>query len=167
MSLNPITAIEKLINEHGSAVILRERLLLAADEFNALDRKTTELALKVSQLEAENKALRFELQQRAAQMHALEVAAEKKQANQGKPRPGPEVQIMMLLTNGQELTVTEIAERMGIGRDLAEVHLLSLYDDDMANRRQYSNYGVVPKKPDRWYLFPNGKKYLAQHGLIT
>jgi len=51
--------------------VLRERLAFADQQFAALERKATELTLKVSELETENKDLRFEIQQRAAQIHKL------------------------------------------------------------------------------------------------
>jgi len=48
MSLNPFTAIEKLINEHGSATILRERLALAADQFVTLEKENINLQESLS-----------------------------------------------------------------------------------------------------------------------
>jgi DNA repair exonuclease SbcCD ATPase subunit len=51
-SLNPIDLIEKAINEHGSAEILKERLDLAKDQFVALDRKASELEREIGKLEA-------------------------------------------------------------------------------------------------------------------
>ncbi len=43
MSLNPISLIEKAINEHGSAAILKERLSLAADQFKQLEEENRKL----------------------------------------------------------------------------------------------------------------------------
>jgi hypothetical protein len=50
--MNPITAIERLINEHGSAKILQERLALAADQFTVLERENTDLRVKLGEAEA-------------------------------------------------------------------------------------------------------------------
>lgn len=64
MTLNPLTLIEKTITEHGSAVILKERIDLARDQYAALERKladaTTHLAnatTLISQHEATIKQL--------------------------------------------------------------------------------------------------------------
>ena len=57
MSLNPFTAIEKLITEHGSAAILRERLALASDQYAALERRISELTNALETLRAENEGL--------------------------------------------------------------------------------------------------------------
>jgi len=52
--------IERLITEHGSAAILRERLSLAADQYSALEKKVTELEAKTVELQAENTQLESE-----------------------------------------------------------------------------------------------------------
>lgn len=55
MELNPLKLIEKLINEHGSSSILKERLELIRDQLSALKAKNDELeeALGGAQEEAE------------------------------------------------------------------------------------------------------------------
>jgi len=57
--------IERLINEHGSAVILKERLALAADQYVALEKK-------ISDLQTENERLRFDLDESQKQRRALD-----------------------------------------------------------------------------------------------
>lgn len=49
--------IERLITEHGSAAILRERLSLAADQYAALEKKVTELKAENARLQTENSEL--------------------------------------------------------------------------------------------------------------
>jgi hypothetical protein len=51
--------IERLITEHGSAAILRERLTLAAEQYAALEKKVVELQAENERLESEN----FKLQE--------------------------------------------------------------------------------------------------------
>ncbi len=58
--------LEKLINEHGSANILRERNAFAKDQYAALEKKTIELEREVGikdteiiELEAENERLKL------------------------------------------------------------------------------------------------------------
>jgi rubrerythrin len=52
---NPIIAlldpVEKLINEHGSSVILKKRLEFARDQYEALERQVGELQKKTGRLE--------------------------------------------------------------------------------------------------------------------
>jgi len=56
-----LDGIEKLINEHGSSVILKERIALAREQYAALERKVIELERKVSELKAENEGLRIDI----------------------------------------------------------------------------------------------------------
>jgi CRISPR/Cas system-associated protein Cas10 (large subunit of type III CRISPR-Cas system) len=51
--MNPIEAIEKLINERGSSEILKVRLELAKEEFEAQERKLSDAIAKAAKFEAE------------------------------------------------------------------------------------------------------------------
>jgi regulator of replication initiation timing len=57
MNIPILGEIEKLINEHGSAVILKERIALVNDKYSALEKELSASKTKVSELEAENKSL--------------------------------------------------------------------------------------------------------------
>ena len=60
-----LDGLEKLINEHGSAVILKERISLANDQYVILEKK-------VSVLESENERLKFDNEECQKQRRALE-----------------------------------------------------------------------------------------------
>lgn len=60
-----IELLEKLINEHGSSAILKERLGLVAAEYEALERRASDLQLK-------NQAQASELQQLRSQVASLQ-----------------------------------------------------------------------------------------------
>lgn len=62
--------LEKLINEHGSSAILKERLGLVQAEYAALERKC-------ANLESENEALRAQLGEMKAQAQAVSLVAGK------------------------------------------------------------------------------------------
>jgi len=65
--MNIFDSIERLINEHGSAAILKERLSLAADQYTALERKNAE---------ANARAEAAELRAQAAEMRVKDLEAE-------------------------------------------------------------------------------------------
>lgn len=48
MSLNPLTLLEKAINEHGSAVILKERLTLVKEMLAKVEKEKADLENKLS-----------------------------------------------------------------------------------------------------------------------
>ena len=58
MELNPLKLIEKLINEHGSSSILKERLELIRDQLSALKARNDELEAKLALARQENERLR-------------------------------------------------------------------------------------------------------------
>ncbi|ASU24070.1 hypothetical protein CCZ37_16145 [Vibrio qinghaiensis] len=64
------SGLEKLINEHGSSVILKERLSQASEQFSILEAK-------VVALEAENATLRFEVANHKEQASISQALIEK------------------------------------------------------------------------------------------
>jgi hypothetical protein len=59
--MNIFDGIEKLINEHGSAKILGERLLLAKDQNTAQEKRIAELDIQLKQAHTEIAVLRQDL----------------------------------------------------------------------------------------------------------
>ena len=57
-----LDGIERLINEHGSASILKERIELANDKYAALEGNNSILNQKVAMLESQNNTLRLNLE---------------------------------------------------------------------------------------------------------
>jgi predicted RNase H-like nuclease (RuvC/YqgF family) len=72
MGIPLFNEIEKLINERGSANILRERLSLASDRYSALERKTLDLGQQMVVLENENSRLKAKTEQLESEKHSLE-----------------------------------------------------------------------------------------------
>jgi hypothetical protein len=56
-----LDSIERLITEHGSAAILRERISLANDEYALLEKRAADLQLQNDRLSSDNSALRQRL----------------------------------------------------------------------------------------------------------
>lgn len=64
MKLNPLSLIEELINEHGSSIILRERLSLLKEMLAKVEQERADLVVKVSNIEKENSQLRKQLNEK-------------------------------------------------------------------------------------------------------
>ncbi len=62
---------EKLINEHGSAVILKERIELANDKYSLLEEKNSVLEEKIKNFEAKNQKLTELLQEAESKLKEL------------------------------------------------------------------------------------------------
>lgn len=72
--MNPI---EKLINEHGSSNILRERLLLASDQYSALEKEKSCLKSENEILKTENANLKIENQKLSEKIAVYDRPAKK------------------------------------------------------------------------------------------
>lgn len=64
--------IEKLINEHGSSVILAERIALAKEKYSILEQKYSMLEQRSKNLESENKRLCLDLKKAQIQIKQLQ-----------------------------------------------------------------------------------------------
>lgn len=151
--------LEKLINEHGSAAILRERIALANDKYAALEKKLSESELRSQQLDSAKQ--RFELdnfklkeqvrdlEQQLAERHGerLEAIGEK---------------LLLELSSGQEAISANLAHSLGIGEQLATFHL-----EELAKTRFVSASYFYTGRPTIWKLAQGGRRYLVSHGLLT
>jgi len=63
--------IEKLINEHGSAEILKTRIELAKEQFEALERKVDDTNRQIGRLESELALAKFKEREATEQLAAL------------------------------------------------------------------------------------------------
>lgn len=66
MGIPVLAEIERLITEHGSAAILRERLALAAEQYAALEKKIIELQAENERLNSENSKLQEQVRNLAS-----------------------------------------------------------------------------------------------------
>lgn len=83
--MNPFDLIEKWINEHGSAAILRDRIELAKDQYTVVVRERTEAISRaesadgrVKILEAENEQLRVEIENLNAALNSKPIVSHTK-----------------------------------------------------------------------------------------
>ena len=72
-----IELLEKLINEHGSSAILKERLGLVAAEYEALERRASDLQLKTQAQESELHQLRAQVASLQTQLESFRSAHSK------------------------------------------------------------------------------------------
>lgn len=66
-----VDGIEKLINEHGSSVILAQQLALAKEQFAALERQVGELQSKAAKFEAQLEIERVNHQRACEELQSL------------------------------------------------------------------------------------------------
>ena len=129
MAIPLFNEIEKLINEHGSAVILKERLALAADQYAALERKIIEIEARAKQSESENKSLRLNLDKAEEKIRNLE---KELVTSHGHPQLEEiKIKILLLISEYEEAYTQQIASKLGIGLQTALFHLEELQENKM------------------------------------
>jgi len=72
LQLGFLDGIEKLITEHGSAAILKERIALASDQYAALEKESAASEVRSNDLQVENERLTLDLEECQKQRRALE-----------------------------------------------------------------------------------------------
>lgn len=159
MSLNPLSLLEKAINEHGSAVILKERLALAADQFAVLEKKLADQEILSRQLQSDNESLQLDVTQKQNEIGRL--TSQIHQAQQ-KAERRPEIQERLLLliaaNNGQ--TTEWLSKHGKHGIQSTEFHLGEM---ELA--------GLVlhvfrATDPNQWKMRHEGRRYLETNGLL-
>ena len=151
MAIPLLGEIERLINEHGSAVILKERIELANDKYAALESKA-------SNLESENKTLRLNLEKAEAEIQKLKKLAEK--THSGRLDEIKE-KILQLLSHHDEANSNQISQALGANEQVITFHL---------NELETSNFvspSYIMNSPVLWYIAHEGRRYLITNDLLA
>jgi len=144
--------LEKLITEHGSAAILKERLALVADKYSALEQKVADLESENRNLKVENDQLKEKkrnLEEQLAQRHGQRLEEVREQL------------LQVLAAQSEWVTASQVARVLKIGEQLATFHLT-----DMEKLKLISvSYAI--ESPPEWSLAQESRAYLVRHGLLT
>lgn len=155
-----LDSIERLINEHGSATILRERIALANDKYAELERRADRLKAQNEVLQRQLDAARLEVRRLADELARLSKDAQP-QPVAAALDPARE-KILLLLTELDGLSDGDIGQRLGIGAQAARFHLEELRSAHMVRCT------LVVGQPFRpWHLSHEGRRYLMSRGLLA
>ena len=150
---------EKLINEHGSAAILKERIALANDKYAALERKLSDSESRVKKLETEQQGIEQENLKLKEKVRNLEQQINE---SQGKRLEQVREKLLTMLSSVQETTSGRIAATLEIGDQLATFHL-----EELGKMRFVSATRFANGQPTIWKLAQDGRGYLLKNGLLT
>lgn len=170
MSLNPITALseqlQKLINEHGSAAILRDHLALFKDQVLLLEKENLRLSNETSAYKTNEEKFNSDIEHLKKENEELRSKIQKyeqptKQSSHSDLLEEIKVKILLFMSKYDEICAGNVASALGIGLQTATFHLEELLDADFIS----ASYSMC-EEPS-WYLAQNGRKYLVRNGLIT
>ena len=166
MSMNPFTLLEKAINEHGSSTILKERLKLAADQYEDLTRKNSDLI-------AQNKSLQKQLQESQSEIQKLNNLIKTMSGNQ-EARALNEVtsRILEYFFDAQHNpSIEEVAGHMGFELNMVSYHFDVLKENKYIQQATVASSGPTlvidvdgssSNKPATYRITPNGRKYVVE-----
>lgn len=149
---------EKLINEHGSAVILKERIALANDKYAALEQKLAASSLRVSELETENQSLRADLEKAKIEIQNLKALSEKAHGNRLEEL---REKLLQLLAEHPDITSQQIGRSAGINPQLATFHLTDMEGKGLVHASYFAGGDT------EWSIAQDGLGYLVRHGLLA
>ena len=149
---------EKLITEHGSAVILKERIALANDKYAALEQKLADSELRAKNLESDNQALRSDLQEAKVEIQNLKKLSEKSHSD----RLDETKEKILALLAAQDSFENNIVQALGISAQVAKFHLQDLSEMQFI----YKSLSMTGQQSP-WQLAQEGRRYLAKHGLLA
>ena len=158
--MNPIfTAIERLINEHGSASIMKERLLLASDRFDALERDHVNITQKNISLRKELAALAERNEYLEAQLKKLK---EEKEKNKGFDDTTKQIVNLMFEKSG-DISPEAIARHLDLELGVVKYHFDLLGEKGFVqHRRPGVNFGGGRESPACCDLTCEGRAYAVK-----
>lgn len=168
-----------LINEHGSFLILRERLLLLKEQLEAegsasganvanfvvridlLERKVAVLEARILELQEENQALQFENGILRKQKQSQDDSLEQQRFYRRKLHLSMmERSVLCHLARYTSRTAEELASGVGIEQTTAARHLEELKTQGLVHSESVSMVGAI------WFLSQQGRRYLVEKALI-
>ena len=153
-----LDGLEKLINEHGSASIMKERIELANDKFAALERRLSESEKRVEQVEREKQTLELETDKLKDKVKDLEqqlATPDTQRLEDVKEK------LLIAVSSNREATAPQLGPIVGIGEQAAMFHL-----EELRNASFVSVSHFYTGQASIWRLAHEGRRYLVSHGLL-
>jgi hypothetical protein len=155
MNLNPITVLseqlQRLINEHGSAAILRDHLALFKDQVVIIEKKATLLELENSIFKTENSELKTKIVQLTNENDGLRGKIQ----NVEQPSVTEMHDRVLDLLFQKPATNEHTCKTLKINEQEAYFYLDDLYNENMVDPPTPYSSG-----PEEWRLSQDGRRYI-------
>jgi len=145
--------IERLITEHGSAGILRERLELAKEQHAALEKK-------ISELMAENKTLRQKVEQFQKENEKLKQLVESHTNGPSNFDDNTHKILKAFFNHSDDISLDEVAASVGIDKAMAMYYFDLIREAGfiIQTRAEYSDLA-----PAKYSITAKGRKYIVEN----
>ncbi len=148
--------LEKLVNEHGSANILKERLGLKDDQISALQKEYADLMHENSALKAENANLSEALKNAREEINTLKASVSCSPDGAGNLHETETQILQWLFDTDAEVSAQQVTHQFGIKIGNAEYHLNNLLEQEYI-------YDLLSSYGNTYHIDTNGRKYIIEN----
>ena len=157
--------IEKLITEHGSAAILKERIVLVKEQYAALEKRLSDSELRAKELESEKE--RFELENFKLKEKIRGLEEQLSGAHGAGSLEELREKILILVSQHENITDAQVARAVEVGEQLATFHLKELEKTEFVHCSYIMGSDWTGERSrTEWYIMQPGRSYLVSHGLL-
>lgn len=166
--MNPITLIEKLINEHGSSTILKERLELLKDQISALGKDNGGLKSENAALKDKAKHLESELNDATDEIQRLNKIINAFQKNQGIKKYDEITEKVLKVFFQFELSIYDCVRALSLDVSTIRYHfdLVSEANLIVQTGTGFESSWTGESNPEMYDLTASGRKYIVENKLI-
>jgi hypothetical protein len=150
--------IERLITEHGSASILRERLELAKEQYAALEKKN-------SDLQGENKTLRQKVDQFQEEIETLKQRLGSQTDSPSDFDEDAHKILKAFFNHPGDISLDEVAVSVGIDGAMAKYHFDLLIEADFITQTRTEFKGWRSSTPALYSITAKGRKYVVKNNI--
>jgi DNA-binding MarR family transcriptional regulator len=166
VQMGMLDLIDKLINEHGSSTILKERLELLKDQISILEKENDAVKSENATLKTKASAIESQLNMAREEIERLNQVIVGLKEDHAKIHLDAvtEKVLKVFFDAGRELSVNEIAATLSIDISTAQYHFDVLSEKDLI---QQTRVGFVspraPKSAPQFSLTPSGREYVIKN----
>jgi len=165
--LGLLDSIEKLINEHGSATILKERIQLANDKYSALEDKVSILRQENGILKEQNANLKSQFDEVTKKIEGMNQTIERlnKQNSKDKLDDITEDILKMFFNAGRELSVRDIGN-MPVNVIQYHFDILTQHNFIIPSSAAIVSSWSGEDSPGMYNITASGRKYIIENNLV-
>lgn len=158
--------LERLINEHGSASLLRERIALANDQYAVLQGKLDAAEAEKARLNAELESARAEVAE--LRRHQAEVERQRHDKSaRASDLSAERVAVLKAVCLNDGAVVEQIAGIAGLSVQITQWHLDALSNAHyVSSSTELGMEWMGTENRTDYTVYPAGRAYLAERGLL-
>ena len=160
MALPIFGEIERLITEHGSAAILKERISQLREQMDFLEKKSSALDGENIKLKTERDALQVQVVNLRQEIQGRDDVVQKEKSHSNRLEEIKE-KILKILSEQNEANCHQISHTLSANEQVVTFHLTELENINLVNPSYIMNSPVI------WSIAHEGRKYLISHGLLA